>query len=164
TKAHGARNDFLLTWRDQLPAAIPDMAQAAVAICDRHTGAGADGWIVLSPVPDADASIDLWNSDGSRSEMSGNGTRCAAALLVGSGKAGDRVRISTGAGAKTLRMLERRERLYTFEMNMGAAVLRDAHASLAPGRECVLMTVGNPQCAVFVTDFEFDWQSLGAAL
>src|SRR5215472_167199 len=47
-KAHGAQNDFLLTWEEQVPQGITDMAAAARAICDRNTGAGADGWIVIS--------------------------------------------------------------------------------------------------------------------
>src|SRR5262245_31405676 len=79
SKAHGAQNDFLLTWRDKLPAA-EDFAAAAIAICNRNTGVGADGWIVVSPSAEADASIELYNSDGGRSAISGNGTRCAAAL------------------------------------------------------------------------------------
>ncbi len=49
TKAHGARNDFLLTPREQVPAGA-DPAALARAICDRHTGVGADGWIVISRV------------------------------------------------------------------------------------------------------------------
>jgi len=45
TKAHGAGNDFLLSWSDRVPAGdLPEMARA---ICDRHTGVGADGWILL---------------------------------------------------------------------------------------------------------------------
>ena len=40
TKAHGARNDFLLTWRNELPEGLGDIAAAAIAICDRHTGIG----------------------------------------------------------------------------------------------------------------------------
>jgi diaminopimelate epimerase len=65
TKAHGARNDFLLTRRDQLPALL-DASAAAIAICDRHTGAGADGWLLVSRVESADGAIELWNSDGRR--------------------------------------------------------------------------------------------------
>ena len=48
TKAHGARNDFLLTWREKLPDGLDDFAGVAVAICDRHTGVGADGWLLIS--------------------------------------------------------------------------------------------------------------------
>src|SRR5579862_8565532 len=56
TKAHGARNDFLITPSEALS---PDLDRTALAraICDRHTGAGADGWIILSPAAEADAAI-----------------------------------------------------------------------------------------------------------
>jgi diaminopimelate epimerase len=163
TKAHGARNDFLLTWRDQLPAGLSDMAGAAVAICDRHTGMGADGWLLVSRgVGTAeDAVIELWNSDGSRSEISGNGTRCAAALLVEPNAAQHEVRIGTGAGLKHLRLLARDGRCFTFEMNMGAASIEELHASIE-GRDCTILNVGNPQCVFFVDNFDFEWQALGA--
>ena len=168
-KAHGASNDFLLTWRAQLPSGISDFAVAAQAICQRHTGAGADGWILLGPGgAEADSSLELWNSDGSRSEISGNGTRCAAALLVEGGCKSEPIRIATGAGVKSLRLLERSGHRYSFEMNMGAAAIEDLDADLqlAPvsGRACVVLNVGNPQCAVFVDDFGFDWAALGALL
>ena len=45
-KAHGAGNDFLLTWADRAPQ--NDLPAVARAICDRHTGVGADGWIVVA--------------------------------------------------------------------------------------------------------------------
>jgi len=142
-----------------------DSAALARAICDRHTGPGADGWILISDGNNGEpAAIELWNSDGSRSEISGNGTRCAAALLVQSGKAADDVRLATGAGVKTLRLVHRHGFRYSFEMNMGRAVIEDLHATLVPGHECVILNVGNPQCAVFARDFEFDWRTLGAEL
>src|SRR6185295_13202398 len=134
-------------------------------ICHRHTGAGADGWILVAQANNgAHAAIELWNSDGSRSEISGNGTRCAAALLVESGMAEDKVLIATGAGVKSLRLLDRRGHRYSFEMNMGRAKIEEFRATLTPGRECVILNVGNPQCAVFVADFEFDWRTMGAEL
>jgi diaminopimelate epimerase len=167
-KAHGARNDFLLTWREQLPSGIADMAAAARALCDRHTGAGADGWIIVTRggLPGAHASIELWNSDGSRSEMSGNGTRCVAALLVDAGGASDPLLIATGAGVKSLRLLERTGREFSFEMNMGAPSIEDLDANLIPGRKCVVLNVGNPQCAIFVdkTHVGYDWRQMGAVL
>jgi len=165
TKAHGARNDFLLTWRDRLPMQAGDPAALARAICARHTGAGADGWILIaSAAEEKPAGIELWNSDGSRSEISGNGTRCAAALLVQSGQATTDIQIATGAGVKRLRLLDRQQHRYSFEMNMGRAVIEDLHATLVPGHDCVILNVGNPQCAVFARDFEFDWRTLGAEL
>jgi diaminopimelate epimerase len=164
-KAHGARNDFLLTWRDRLPAEVADPAALARAICQRHTGVGADGWILIDPgTGSAHASIELWNSDGSRSEISGNGTRCAAALVVEAGKAQDEIRIATGAGIKILRLLRRQGSHFSFEMNMGRAAVEELYAALVPGRECVILNVGNPQCAVLVADFDFDWRTVGAEL
>src|ERR1035441_7812487 len=81
TKAHGARNDFLLTWAADAPAG--GRAEVARAICDRHAGVGADGWILVTPADAAcDGAIELFNSDGSAAELSGNGTRCAAAFLI----------------------------------------------------------------------------------
>src|SRR5262249_26099871 len=119
TKAHGAGNDFLLTWRDQVTLSETPIAVAAVAICDRHAGVGADGWLLVSKGSgDPHGAIELWNSDGSRSELSGNGTRCAAALLVSEGLAGEEIRIVTGAGVKSLRLLERAGDRFMFEMNM----------------------------------------------
>jgi diaminopimelate epimerase len=166
-KAHGARNDFLLTWRAELPADVGDLAAAARAICERHTGVGADGWILLSPAdnaaPGADAAIELYNSDGSVSEISGNGTRCAAALLIEDGRAGEEVAISTGAGIKRLSLLARGVE-YQLEMNMGPAHLEELGSALVPGRQSVILNVGNPQCAVFARNFDFDWRTLGAAL
>lgn len=163
TKAHGARNDFLLTWRDRLPDELGEIAGAAVAICDRHTGIGADGWLLISASASEDGQIELWNSDGSRSEISGNGTRCAAALLVEERSAGPGIRIATGAGVKHLRLLERHGHVYSFEMNMGEAVVEDLHASIEE-RECAILNVGNPQCVFFVDDFDFEWQALGALI
>src|SRR5438067_8621196 len=102
TKAHGAGNDFLLTWTEQAPTS--DLPAVARAICDRHTGIGADGWILIEGT-----SIQLFNADGSEAEISGNGTRCAAALLVQSGRAESDIEIRTGAGPKRLRLIEHRD-------------------------------------------------------
>ena len=166
TKAHGARNDFLLTWRNQLPPAF-DSSAAAIAICDRYTGVGADGWLVVSTPPvsepaSADIAIEIWNSDGSRPEISGNGTRCAAAFLLESNHI-QNVRILTGAGLKHLRLLHRDGLRFSFEMNMGSASVEELRVSILDA-DATIVNVGNPQCAVFVDNFDLDWRSLGAAL
>ena len=165
TKAHGARNDFLLTWAHEGP---PPTAGVARAICDRHTGIGADGWMLVSRGDaECDGAIRLFNSDGSEAEISGNGTRCAAAFLIHHGCAGDQVRIRTGAGIKHLRLLEREGLHFEFEMNMGNAEITAAHFSLplsGGSRDVTLLWVGNPQCAMPVEDFDFDWRSMGAEI
>jgi Diaminopimelate epimerase len=129
TKAHGAKNDFLLTWAADAPHVI--LSDVAIAICDRHTGAGADGWLVVSPGREgASGEIRLFNPDGSEPEISGNGTRCAAAFLIEAGLAKDDVKIQTGAGLKQLRLLERNDREFLFEMNMGRPSIRPTTSNL----------------------------------
>jgi diaminopimelate epimerase len=167
TKAHGAKNDFLLTWEASAPSA--DRDAVARAICDRHTGIGADGWMLVAPPVDADAegSIQLYNSDGSVAEISGNGTRCAAAFLIKHGLAAGVVRVRTGAGIKTLRLLKRGGLAFEFEMNMGRPEITAEQFSLGlwgGARDCTILWVGNPQCAVPVHDFDFDWRGTGAEI
>ncbi|HEY7388061.1 MAG TPA: diaminopimelate epimerase [Bryobacteraceae bacterium] len=167
TKAHGAKNDFLLTWAAEAPEG--DLPAIARAICDRHTGIGADGWLIVSPPADSEAegAIQLFNSDGSIPEISGNGTRCAAAFLVRHGCEAGLIRIRTGAGVKTLRLLNRRELWFEFEMNMGRPEMVAAKFALDLGdgaRDVTLLRVGNPQCAVPVNDFDFDWRQFGARI
>jgi len=167
TKAHGAKNDFLLTWEPE--AGEGDRPAMARAICDRHTGVGADGWMLVtkSAGADADGAIQLYNSDGSTAEISGNGTRCAAAFLIQHGYASGLVRIRTGAGVKSLRLLRRSGLTFDFEMNMGRAEVQAAHFALpltAGPRDVTLIAVGNPQCALHVESLDFDWASLGAEI
>lgn len=139
-----------------------------MAICNRHTGVGADGWLLMSP-PDEDAyaSIQLYNSDGSASELSGNGTRCAAALLIATGHHTREVPIMTGAGLKHLTMIDRENNQFMFEMNMGSPKIIELECNLqaATGvRDATILDVGNPQCAIFVTGFGFDWRAVGAEI
>ncbi len=165
-KAQAARNDFLMTWQNLLPADI-DPAVLAKTICDRHSGVGADGWYVLSRTQDADVAATLYNADGSVSELSGNGSRCVAALLYDNGHPhAEPVTIQTGTGLKTIRMVATHGIGYRLEMAMGEAPVRANERFNAPGgpRDAVILTVGNPQCAVPVENFEFDWRSAGAWL
>ncbi len=157
-KAHGAGNDFLLV-RD---LAATDYAALACAICDRNRGVGADGLVVFT----GPARIRLFNSDGSEAAISGNGTRCAAALLIADGPAAETVAIETGAGVKQLRLLEREGDRFRLEMDMGRPLYAPfgiglrLETSMGPWPVTIL-DVGNPQCAVLVDDLEFNWKDLG---
>jgi diaminopimelate epimerase len=165
-KLHGAMNDFLLTsLEDASRLGESTWPEIAVAICNRHTGVGADGWMLVdrSQTPDYDASIRLFNSDGSEPELSGNGTRCAAALLALERPEMTEFRIRTGAGIKRLRLVGHDSVEYRFEMDMGGVRVVDLTASVR-GYDAVILDVGNPQCAIPVEHFDFDWRALGAAV
>jgi len=74
TKHHGLGNDFLVVL--DLDGTHPVGPADAVALCHRRTGIGADGLLhVTAAAGDADVSMALFNADGSRAEMSGNGIR-----------------------------------------------------------------------------------------
>lgn len=159
-KLHGAGNDFLITRIADAPA--EGLPEIAVAICDRHTGVGADGWMLLDAADEDEPSIRLFNSDGSEPELSGNGTRCAAAVLALAQPGHNEFRIRTGAGVKHLRLLSRGERRFLFEMNMGDIRVVERVANVQ-GRDAVIVDAGNPQCVFPVENFDFDWRALGAA-
>jgi diaminopimelate epimerase len=87
-------------------------------------------------------------------------------LLIEAGHASNEVRILTGAGEKYMRVLERHGRRFLFEMDMGTPVVApgDVNTSLtlsAGEVGATLLNVGNPQCAVFVDHFDFDWRAMG---
>jgi diaminopimelate epimerase len=171
-KAHGAGNDFVFTFEQSLrqPADQESLGRLARAICDRHAGVGADGWyLVRQPCEGHHAEILLFNSDGSKAELSGNGTRCAAAILIDAGLPTSNVRILSGAGPRLLQLLERKGRNFRFEMDMGRPAWKDAELrqslDLPSGaREVAVIDVGNPQCAVPVDGFDFDWRAAGAGI
>lgn len=106
-KLHGAGNDFFVvdgSGQDR------DWSALAIAMCERYTGAGADGLLIALPATKAGthALMRLFNADGSEAEMSGNGVRCFAKYVVENGLAtpdGDELRVDTGAGVIVLQLL-----------------------------------------------------------
>jgi len=172
-KAHGAGNDFLFTFSRDLPPeiAVNQFPEVAKAICHRNTGVGADGWYLIDRIvaSGAHAAVRLWNSDGSKAELSGNGTRCVCAILVDLGMAPEEVHVATGAGIRIATLHRRDEHGLWFEMEMGVPVVAAGNLrvelTLSCGkRDATIVDVGNPQCALPVEDFDFDWQAVGAEI
>jgi diaminopimelate epimerase len=157
TKVEGLGNDFVvLERRTASSAAIADeLAQLqarAKAICDRRTGIGADGILVVGPPQSADAiaSMIVVNADGSRPQMCGNGLRCVA-LLLARATDRDRFTIDTDAGARPIAVTERGEPGWV-EVDMGPAVeLGITAPAAADGRSFLGVSMGNPHAIAFVT-------------
>jgi diaminopimelate epimerase len=148
TKAHAYGNDFLLVPEG---SAAVDPARLARALCHRHHGVGADG-VILYGLRDGGATMSLYNADGSASELSGNGLRCLAALVARAQRLdpGATVIVDTGAGVKSLELLERRDELYTFRAALGTPTgLRQAQIPvLEETVTASVLAMGNPQCVV----------------
>ncbi len=78
TKHHGLGNDFLVAFHPE----VDDLPAVARQVCDRRRGLGADGLLVVTTAEGYTARMTLFNADGSRAEMSGNGIRCLAQAIA----------------------------------------------------------------------------------
>jgi diaminopimelate epimerase len=161
-KACACGNDFLLIDGALAPEDISGFTRA---ICDRHEGVGADGVEWMLPHFTADLEIRLINNDGSPAEISGNGTRCAAAYFCSQhGK--ERISILTGAGIKICSLVARRDTEYEFEADMGEAMVDPELTLKVSDREVrgFPVSMGNPHYVVFLPQFPPDWQVRAAEI
>lgn len=142
TKMHGARNDFIVL--DARTVALEDVSLLGRRLCDRHTGIGADGLLLVGRSSSADASMRVINADGSEAEMCGNGVRCVARYLDERGEGGELV-IETPAGAIRTEVVERGE-TYRVRVDMGIPhVLK----LTLPFPDAVAVDIGNPHVVLF---------------
>jgi len=163
TKMHGARNDFLIVDRRKPldSATNHDVREFAIFACDRRTGIGADGCIVLEPSRVADVRMRTINPDGSEAEMCGNGIRCAARWLDEAGE-GDAVVFETAAGI-IVTQVEQRQPEYVVRVAMGHP--RVSPIALAGVADASFVDVGNPHVVIFCNDLEgADLESIARAL
>lgn len=172
-KAHAYGNDFLFVPDDQ--SIELDRPALARRLCARHTGLGADGLIFYGVAADGVARMRLINADGSPSELSGNGLRCLAALVLherhapGAPAEPDHdVRVDTDAGRKRLALVGQRGSVYTFRAAMGPPTDIQQETIEAAGERLLVTTlrVGNPQCVALVEALpdETRFQRVGPAL
>jgi diaminopimelate epimerase len=149
SKAHAYGNDFLYVRADKAGGRAGDAL--ARAMCDRHAGVGADGLIVYEGTVDG-ASMRLINADGSPSEVSGNGVRGLAALLLRDDGTTREVPIAihTKAGIKRLVRTGCDRSRQTFRAAMGLPTDLRQTSIVVVGEHLhlVAMNFGNPQCVV----------------
>jgi diaminopimelate epimerase len=147
-KAHAYGNDFLFVPTADIRGDLADLARR---LCQRHSGIGGDG-LIMYELRAAGATMQLLNADGSRSELSGNGMRCLAALVARAQglSAGASVLVETDAGAKRLDLIDRQGERYTFRAAMGAPEdLREETIPVAgESVRASVLRIGNPQCIV----------------
>lgn len=161
TKVEGLGNDFILL--DRLEHAGEASAQAvawairmAPTLCDRRTGIGADGILVVGAGAQADtlASMIVVNADGSRPEMCGNGLRCVAAFLAARFDTAH-FRVHTDAGARECTVVERRGNASRIRVDMGPARPLGKHTlASGGGRSFIGFSMGNPHAVCFVGEDE----------
>jgi diaminopimelate epimerase len=183
-KFHGFGNDYIVIERVLIPATL-DQVDLALAICQRHIGAGSDGIAIVEKLDgsEADFFCEIVNPDGSIAGFSGNGTRCAVSYIYYKELwSGPKLRLKTRSGIKNYRLIETTSPgHYRFEAEIGKPKFsssevpvampeaRDAVVDFpvtASGKEFLIsgVNVGNPVACVFVDEFEPAWRAYGKAL
>ncbi len=124
TKMHGAGNDYVYV--DCTKNDLNNPSEIAIKVSDRHFGIGSDGLILIKPSDKADFFMDMYNADGSRGKMCGNGIRCVGKFVYDN-KLTDKttVTIDTLSGVKTIKLnIGSDGKVESARVNMGAPVLQ----------------------------------------
>ncbi|MBQ7069208.1 MAG: diaminopimelate epimerase [Synergistaceae bacterium] len=125
TKMHGCGNDYIYV--DCINSEIPDNPEKlAIKISDRHFGVGSDGLILILPGENADAFMQLYNADGSKGTMCGNGIRCTAKFIYDHGiipSDRTKTKIETPAGIKEISLDIENHKVISATVDMGIAEL-----------------------------------------
>ncbi len=156
----GIGNDFVLMDTIRDGAISGDVALTAQKLCDRRTGIGADG-LILVEKPTSGLTMRMFNPDGSESEMCGNGLRTFARLCVDRGYASGSFPVQTGAGILTATVFDD----HTVSVDMGMAILstkaigmsvpeadRFVNQDIGGGLKGTAISMGNPHLVIFATD------------
>src|SRR5258707_8697897 len=133
TKMHGGGNDYIYTVA--MRARPADPSALSIKFSDRHFGIGADGLIMLAPSSSADIRMEMYNADGSRGDMCGNGIRCLARLAFERGLVRrNPMVVETDAGLKTVELWLEGRRVVTATVDSGEPIL--------DGREIAVKAAG----------------------
>lgn len=175
TKMHGCGNDYIYVNGFEEKISAQEKPTLAKRLSDRHFGVGGDGAIFINPSDQADFEMEMYNADGSRAEMCGNGIRCVAKYVYDKGLTSkSEISIVSAGTVKYLKLSADQGKVTRVRVNMGSPILTP---SLIPveaegeqavnvpiqvdGREyrmtCVSM--GNPHAVVFmegVKDLELE--------
>lgn len=163
TKMHGLQNDFVFIDGRRLKSSLSQ--KAVRLLCDRRAGIGADQLLVLKKSRKADFGMVIYNADGGRVEMCGNGIRCLAKFVRDEGiTRRNELTIETDAGIQRIWALSRNR----FKVDMGKPITRGSAIPVRlSGRvinrrtrfnghefRITCLSMGNPHCVIFVEDFE----------
>ena len=172
TKAHSLGNDFLIV-EPKERGGIPDIPGFARRVCNRHIGVGADG-LILATIEDkakALAGFRIFNADGSESEISGNGLRCAAAyFFAGKEISGPKILFRTSTGDRECDLIEIEGQPPRIRVEMGRPRFASEDIPFDDGARherivdyplfihgkthpVTLVSMGNPHCAIFFENF-----------
>ena len=170
TKMHGCGNDYIYIDGARERIRQEEKPELVRKLSDRHFGIGGDGVIFINPSKEADFEMEMYNMDGSRAEMCGNGIRCVAKFVYDKGLTDQtRIRIISSGKIKYLDLSLEDGKASTVRVNMGAPILTASEIPVIAqdGKERVIgrdievggsvyqmtcVSMGNPHAVVFLED------------
>lgn len=155
-KMHGLGNDFVV-----VAGPLRVEAEKISAWCDRRTGIGADGLLVVTPLAPGHVRMEYWNSDGGAAEMCGNGLRCVTRYAVDRGWGGPgKFTVETAVGDLSVEMLD----AVTARVEVGRWSV-EPEAEMVESHRFRRASVGNPHVVTFVESVdEAPVEELGAMI
>jgi len=172
TKMHGAGNDYVYINGFTEKMSQEDKPEWVRKISDRHFGIGSDGAIFINPSDVADFEMEMYNADGSRSEMCGNGIRCVGKFVYDKGLTGkEKFTVVSAGQIKYLELTVEDGKAVEIKVNMGAPILKAAQVPVISDKEQVIdeiiyipeteeeyrmtcVSMGNPHAVVFLEDVD----------
>ncbi len=172
TKMHGCGNDYVYV--DCTKEVIPNISETAIRVSDRHFGIGSDGLILIKASDVADFEMDMYNADGSRGKMCGNGIRCVAKYVYDHGLTDKTtITVNTLSGIKTLKLTVEDGKVSKVRVDMGEPEFIPAQVPVKASvlgladdrREAIVaepleikgrsyditcVSMGNPHCITFI--------------
>lgn len=169
TKMQGCGNDYV--YINGAAEKIPQEKKPEIVrfLSDRHFGIGGDGVIFINPSSEADFEMEMYNADGSRSEMCGNGIRCVAKYVYDKGLTHNKnISIVSAGQIKYLELtVDEQDKVVLVKVNMGSPILEPEQIPVkVPGEQAVnvpitvqdreyrmsCVSMGNPHAVLFVED------------
>lgn len=166
TKMHGCGNDYVYV--NCFEEKVYNPSKVAVKVSDRHKGIGSDGLILIKPSKVADCQMDMYNADGSRGKMCGNGIRCVAKYVYDNGIVPKtHMTVETLSGIKTLDLTIVNDKCKKVKVNMGPAEIVAKKVPVAAKSELAIgvpievngeifqysaVSMGNPHAVLFIDE------------
>lgn len=178
TKMQGCGNDYVYINGFEEKVPIEGKEQTVIRLSDRHFGIGGDGVIFIQPSNVADFEMEMYNADGSRAEMCGNGIRCVAKYVYDNGMTDKETFTIVSCGKiKYIQVFPKEGKVEKVRVNMGEPELIANNIPVVSERELVIdeeiivdgtsyrmtcVSMGNPHAVVFVDDVKnFDLENIG---
>ena len=178
SKLHGCGNDYVYVDGSKEIIKQEDKPEIVRRLSDRHFGIGGDGVIFINPSEEADFEMEMYNADGTRAEMSGNGIRCVAKFVYDKGLT-DKKKISiiSAGKVKHISLTIQNGKVILAEVDMGEPELTAKNIPVVSECEQVIdetimvggkgysmtcVSMGNPHAVVFVNDVKnLDIEKIG---